>query len=169
MYLSVNQVYAKSDSQLAKNEKNDCVVRSIASAANVAYDVAHTFCKEVFNRKDKKGVQGFTIKTQMLKAENDGLKIGNKEFKVTALGKKDLKNRYKVKGEIIWRKKTLKSFIESHQKGTYFVTVANHALTVKDGELLDWGTNKFLPTRKVTDGYKLEGASNDGVQLSFDF
>ena len=67
MYLSVNQVYAKSDSQLAKNEKNDCVVRSIASAANVAYDVAHTFCKEVFNRKDKKGVQGFTIKTQMLK------------------------------------------------------------------------------------------------------
>jgi hypothetical protein len=105
----------------------------------------------------------------MLKAESNGLKIGNKEFKVTSLGKKDLKNRYKVNGEVIWRKKTLKSFIESHQKGTYFVSVANHALTVKDGELLDWGTNQFLPTRKVTDGYRLEGVSNDGVQLSFNF
>ena len=78
-------------------------------------------------------------------------------------------NRYKVKGEIIWRKKTLKSFIESHPKGTYLVTVANHALTVKDGELLDWGSNKFLPTRKVMEGYKMESNSNEGIQLSFNF
>ena len=80
MYLSVNQVYAKSDSQLAKKEKNDCVVRSVAVAANVAYDIAHTFCKEVFGRKDNKGVSGIVIKTIMMDAQDKGLKIGNKEL-----------------------------------------------------------------------------------------
>lgn len=167
MYLSVNQVYAKSDSQLAKNEKNDCVVRSVASATNVAYEVAHTFCKEVFKRENKQGVHGFMIKTQMLNAEEKGLKIGNRDYNVTVLGKKDIKNKYKVKGEVIWRQKTLKSFIESHPKGTFLVTVAKHALTVKDGELLDWGSNSFLPTRKVQAAYKLEQKNN--IQLTFDF
>ena len=169
MYLSVNQVYSKSDSQLAKVETNDCVVRSIASAANVAYDVAHSFCKEVFKRENKKGVNGFMIKAQMLNAEEKGLKIGNKDFSVAVLGKTDIKNKYKVKGEVIWRQKTLKSFIETHPKGTYLVTVAKHALTVKDGELLDWGTNSFLPTRKVQAAYKLENNNTDGLQLSFNF
>lgn len=169
MYLSVNQMYSKSNSQLAKIERNDCVVRSIAVAANVAYDIAHTFCKEVFKRENKKGVQGLVLKAEMLKAENKGLTIGNKNYNVTVLGKKDIKNKYKVKGDVIWRQKTLKSFIETHPKGTYLVTVANHALTVKDGELLDWGSNKFLPTRKVQAAYKLDSTSKEGIQLSFNF
>ena len=32
MYLSVNSNYSKTDCSLAKAEKNDCVVRSLASA-----------------------------------------------------------------------------------------------------------------------------------------
>ena len=107
------------------------------------------------------------IKTQMLNAEEKGLKIGNRDYNVTVLGKKDIKNKYKVKGEVIWRQKTLKSFIESHPKGTFLVSVAKHALTVKDGELLDWGSNSFLPTRKVQAAYKLEQKNN--IQLTFDF
>jgi hypothetical protein len=169
MYLSVNQTYSKSDSQLAKIERNDCVVRSIASAANVAYDIAHIFCKEVFKRENKKGVNGYMIKAQMLKAEDKGLTVGNKNFNVSVLGKGDIKNKYKVKGEVIWRQKTLKSFIETHPKGTYLVTVAKHALTIKDGELLDWGSNKFLPTRKVQAAYKLDSTTKEGIQLSFNF
>jgi hypothetical protein len=35
------------------------------------------------------------------------------------------------------------------------VMVAGHALTVKDGEVLDWNSNKFLPTRKVQAAYEL--------------
>ena len=46
--------------------------------------------------------------------------------------------------------------------------VAKHALTVKDGEVLDWDTNKFLPTRKVQSAYKLTPKSSNhiGKQLN---
>ena len=37
MYLKVNKSYSNFNDSLAKNEKNDCVVRSIASACNVSY------------------------------------------------------------------------------------------------------------------------------------
>jgi len=167
MYLSVNQKYASFDSQLAKSEKNDCFVRSVASAADIAYNVAHSFVKDVFGRVDKRGTNNMIIATQMLKAETSGLDIDGKKFAVRVLGKREVKNRYKLKGDVIWRKKTLKSFIQSHKLGTYIVTVANHALTIKDGEVLDWSSNSFLPTRKVQAAYELvEKEDSRGVQLS---
>ena len=43
--------------------------------------------------------------------------------------------------------------------------VANHALCIKDGELLDWDTNKFQPTRKVVSAYRLDSKNLSG-QLS---
>lgn len=165
MYLSVNQKYAQFDSELAKNEKKDCVVRSIASAADVTYKVAHEFCKNVFSREDKRGTNNFILSTQMLNAETSGIEIGNKKFAVRVLGKKEIKNRYKLQNEIIWRKKTLKSFIASHMKGTYLVLIANHALTVKDGEVFDWVSNTFKPTTKVNSAYELIEKENSG-QLS---
>jgi len=165
MYLSVNSNYSKTDCELAKAEKNDCVVRSLASATGVSYRTAHKFCKDVFGREDRKGTSNLGLTTGLLKAEKDGLKIGNKNFSIKKLGKVDTKNLYKVHGESIWRKKTLKSFMQSHPKGTYLVMVAKHALTVKDGELLDWENNKFEPTRKVMDAYKLVD-NNQSVQLS---
>ena len=63
--------------------------------------------------------------------------------------------------EKVLRQKTLKSFIESHPKGTYIVTVAKHALTVKDGEVMDWNSNKFLPTRKIQGAYKIDSKEVD--------
>ena len=36
------------------------------------------------------------------------------------------------------------------------IMVAKHALVVKDGEVFDWNTNKFLPTRKVQDVYEIK-------------
>ena len=165
MYLNVNQKYSSFNSELAKNEKSDCVVRSVASAAEVTYNVAHDFCKNVFGRIDKRGTNNMNIVTQMLKAETEGLEIGNKKFGVRVLGKKEIKNRYKLQNEIIWRKKTLKSFIASHMKGTYLVMIANHALTVKDGEVYDWTTNRFKPTTKVLSAYELIGKEKE-IQLS---
>lgn len=55
--------------------------------------------------------------------------------------------------------------MQSHPKGTYLVLVAKHALTVKDGELLDWDNNKFEPTRKVMDAYQIDEKIKE-VQLS---
>ena len=48
MYLSSNSKYSSFNCSTAKAEKNDCVVRSIASATGVSYRTAHQFCKDVF-------------------------------------------------------------------------------------------------------------------------
>ena len=165
MYLSASKVYSNSISEVSRTEKNDCVVRSIASAAEVSYKIAHDFCAKVFGREDKKGVNGMVLAASLLKAQDDGITIGNKEFDVYGLKKKEVCNKYKLKGEEIWRKKTIKSFVQSHPVGTFLVMVANHALCIKDGELLDWDSNKFQPTRKVVSAYKLIG-KNITNQLS---
>ena len=165
MYLSVNSNYSKTDCKLAKAERNDCVVRSLASATGVSYRTAHTFCKDEMGRENKKGVNNLLMTTRFIKAEDEGLTLDNKEFSIRKLGKREVKNRYKLHGEVIWRKKTLKSFMQSHPKGTYLVLVAKHALTVKDGELLDWDNNKFEPTRKVMDAYQIDEKTKE-VQLS---
>ena len=165
MYLNVNKAYGSFDSKLAREEKNDCVVRSLAVASGSAYETAHTFCNENFGRVNKKGTDNLAIVASMLKFEENGLQIGNKNFKVKKLGKVRTKNRYKLYGEVIWRVKTIKSFIESHPKGTYMIMVAKHALVVKDGEVFDWNTNKFLPTRKVQDVYEIIEEKNE-TQLS---
>ena len=116
-------------------------------------------------RESKKGVNNLFLSTRFLKAEEEGLKLDSKEFTIRSLGKKEIRNKYKLKGEEIWRKKTIKSFIQSHPKGTYIVMVAKHALTIKDGELLDWDNNKFEPTRKVVSAYQIE-QKPEVVQLS---
>ena len=160
MYLSVNKNYSNTDCKIAKAEKNDCVFRSIAAATGVSYRTAHAFCKEELGREDKKGTNNMLLSTTFLKAQDDGLKLGNKVFDVYGLKKEEVKNKYKLKGEEIWRQKTLKSFIQSHPKGTFMVLVARHALVVKDGELLDWENNKFEPTRKVMGAYKITEKSS---------
>tara|TARA_R110000744_G_scaffold162277_1_gene278884 strand:+ start:121 stop:621 length:501 start_codon:yes stop_codon:yes gene_type:complete len=164
MYLSASEVYSRR-SEVSKTEKNDCVVRSIASAAEVSYKIAHKFCEEVFGREERKGVSGLVLAAKMIKAQDDGITVGNKEFDVYGLKKKEVCNKYKLKGEEVWRKKTIKSFVQSHPVGTFLVMVANHALCIKDGELLDWDSNKFQPTRKVVGAYKLIG-KNIANQLS---
>ena len=168
MYLKVNKSYSNFNDSLAKNEKNDCVVRSIASACNVSYRTAHTFCKEKFNRVDKRGTNNMNIVTQMLKWETSGIEIGEKKLSVRVLPKQETKNKYKLHGKEIWRKKTLKSFISSHKQGTYLVMVANHALTVKDGEEYDWTANTYKPTTKVTAAYELIEKQNSGQLNLFD-
>ena len=168
MYLKVNEKYSSFDSELARNEKNDCMVRSVASAADVAYRTAHNFCKEYFGREDKRGTNNMSIATQMLLAETTGIELEGKKFGVKVLGKSRIRNRYKLKGEIIYRKKTLKSFIQDNSKGRYMVMIANHALTVIDGEVYDWKSNMYKPTSKVQSAYELIEKENSGQLSLFD-
>ena len=168
MYLNVNEKYASFDSELARSEKNDCVVRSVASAADITYRTAHNFCKEFFGREDKRGTNNMNIVTQMLLAETSGIELEGKKFGVRVLGRDRIKNRYKLKGEIIYRQKTLKSFIQDNSKGRYIVMIANHALSVIDGEVYDWNSNKFKPTTKVLSAYELIEKENSGQLSLFD-
>ena len=161
MYLDVNKAYSSFDSNLAKNEKNDCFVRALAVATGSAYETAHEKAKSSSGRPDKKGTPNENIVAQMLNYEMNGMTVGDNTYSVSVLGNKDTKNVYKLYGEKVLRQKTLKSFIESHPKGTYIVTVAKHALTVKDGEVMDWNSNKFLPTRKIQGAYKIDSKEVD--------
>lgn len=165
-YLKVNEGYASYSNNVAKEEKNDCVVRSLASATGVDYNTAHKFAKDVFGREDKKGTSNLNLVATMYNAEDKGIEIGGKKFKVEVLGKARTKNLYKLHGEEIYRKKTISSFMKDNPKGTFLVMVANHALTIKDGEVFDWGGNAFKPNRKVQSAYLLEAKkTNIGKQL----
>ena len=55
-----------SKSEIARSEKNDCVVRAIANAFKVNYDMAHVFVKENFVRKNGKGTHQTNTKLKQL-------------------------------------------------------------------------------------------------------
>lgn len=161
---SATEIKGYSNSSIAKKETNDCFVRAIASATDVNYDTAHEYVADVFGRREKQGTQ-FTSLT-MMKLEEDGMKIGNKNVKVKVLSTDEITNHYKLKGEIIKRKKTVKSFIKTFQKGTFIVGVAGHAFTVKDGVLVDNMGEEFRPTRKVTSAFAIDAPALASNQLS---
>ena len=165
MYLDVNKAYSSFDSNLAKNEKNDCFVRALAVATGSAYETAHEKAKSSFGRPDKKGTENLMITTQMLKAEDEGLKIGDIKYSVKVLGKSRTHNTYKLYGESIQRKKTVKSFIKDNPKGNFILTVSKHALAIIDGKLVDNKGEEFRPTRKVDGAYKINKPVSKNVQL----
>lgn len=158
-----NEVKGYKNSEIAKSEKNDCFVRAIATATGSHYDSAHSFVKETFDRKNKKGTQ-FMSHT-MSKLEDSGFAIDNKEFKIKVLPKSRVTNSYKLYGEIVKRKKTVKSFIKDNPKGTFILGVSKHAFTIKDGQLIDNAGEEFRPTRKVESAFRITPEVAD-VQLS---
>ena len=50
-----NEIKGYKKSKIAQSEKNDCFVRAVASATGSHYDSAHSFVKETFDRKNRKG------------------------------------------------------------------------------------------------------------------
>ena len=153
--LTTSSIKGITNSSIAKSERGDCFVRALAAATDQDYDTAHFVAKTKFGRENRKGTQGLAIKTAFLAAEEKGLEINNIVYDVKVMSKSQLTNRYKLKGEIYNRKKTVKSFIKSYPKGSYIVTVSGHALCVKDGKLIDNVGEEFRPTRKVDGAYRI--------------
>ena len=158
-----NEIKGYNLSEIAKNEKNDCFVRAVAAATGSNYDAAHSFVKEKFGRKNGKGTE--LVQAHMMNLEKNGMEIDGKEFKVSVLGSEKTTNKYKLYGEIVKRKKTVKSFIKDNPKGTFIVGVSKHAFTVKDGVLIDNAGEEFRPTRKVDCAFKIDG-KEEVTQLS---
>ena len=153
-------------SKVANKETNDCVVKAVAASIGVTYDTAHTFVKETFNREDRKGVPTKDLVENMSKLSEVGTaKIGTREVSFEVMAKPAITNMYKLYGEIIYRQKTVKSFLQDHKVGSYIVTVAKHAFAVVDGVLIDNVGTEYKPTRKVTGAYKVVDKTAD-VQLS---
>ena len=161
---SSKEIKSYNSSKLAKGEKGDCFVRAIATATDVDYDTSHKFVAKHFKRKPKKGTENHFIVKAMAGFQEEGMEIGKKRFKVLTLPKSRITNTYKLYGELIDRKKTVKSFIEDNPKGTYIVGVSKHAFTIKDGTLIDNKGNEFKPTRKVDSVYQIK-IDNPAKQL----
>ena len=140
-------------STLAAGEKNDCAVRAFANAFNITYDVAHEFTAKEFKRKARKGTHGvFTT----LKA------LGGVTFELFSNTLFPETKTYKLKcvNEPINKdythkevKYTVKTFCSKFNKGTFIVLVNKHALTVKDGIVIDNPDMRFTGYRRVVESY----------------
>ena len=143
-------------SSLAKNEKNDCAVRAFANAFNVTYDVAHAFAEDKFARKARKGVKGMFITLSKLGFASFDL-FSNTLFPETrtygihpiarSKSGKVVNTNYTHK-EV---NHTVKTFCEQYNKGTYIVIVRKHALTIKDGIVIDNPNYRFTGYRRIVE------------------
>jgi len=144
-------------SNVAKNEKNDCVIRAVANACEVSYDDAHKFVGETFNRKQGKGTQMFSFIMKQIKTikfngpaqlslfdDNSDKVVNVKHVGDAPKYGGDLINpKYKHKKVAF----TVKEFARKFNKGNYIVAVNKHALAICDGVLID-------NPDKQTDGYR---------------
>ena len=140
-------------SVLAAGEKNDCAVRAFANAFNVTYDVAHAFTAKEFKRKARKGTQNMfstLVKLGSVTFDlfSDTLFPETKEYKLVCFDKpinKDYTHK-KVKY-------TVKTFCAKYNKGTFIVLVNKHALTIKDGIVIDNPDMRFTGYRRVVESF----------------
>jgi hypothetical protein len=147
------EAITKADTK-AKGEKGDCVVRAVMNAFEIPYNGAHKFVAKQFDRQHRKGVKGTASKLMRMVDQ----KIPNLNGKtIEHIGSHPKSGRcgnnillnmqypiYKetiVDGELIKEKTyagyTVGKFIQQHQTGTFLILVSKHALTIKDGVMLD--------------------------------
>ncbi len=140
-------------SMLAAGEKNDCAVRAFANAFNITYDMAHSFTAENFKRKARKGTKAVYSTLHALGSVtfdlfSDSLFPETKTYKLKCVNK-PINTSYTHK-QVAY---TVKTFCAAFSKGTYIVLVNKHALTVKDGIVIDNPDMRFTGYRRVVESY----------------
>jgi len=143
-------------SLIAKSEKNDCAVRALANAFNVTYDVAHKFAADKFARKTCKGVKNMFQKLNELGFATFDLFSDTLFPETRTYGIHPLpRNRHgKVVNPTYTHKvvaHTVKTFCAQYNKGTYIVIVKKHALTIKDGIVIDNPDMQFTGYRRIVE------------------
>jgi len=144
-------------SSLALNEKNDCAVRAFANAFNITYDTAHKFAADVFDRKPKKGILGVFPKLSKLGFAQfdmfvDSLFPEIRTYSIHPIARNN--KRIGIVNTDYTHKvvnHTVKTFCAKFNKGTYILTVNQHALTIKDGIVIDNPNYKFTGYRRIVE------------------
>ena len=165
-YINAKDIIKSTDK--SSSEKNDCSVRAFTTALDVDYDAAHSYLKKVFKREDKKGCLKMESTARKISLSGETQKIDNVEFDLQVLPESKVTNTYKLHGEEIARKKTVKSFIKDFSKGIYLVLVSGHVFTVKNGLMIDNVGEEWRPTRKVESVIELK-LKNVLEQMEFEF
>lgn len=137
--LCVDTMKIARKSAIGAKEQNDCVVRAFMAALDISYDSSHAFVKRYLKRINRKGTYTSSYLSNIIGKVKNGKKI--KMYGVSP--SHDFLIGYKFKNaKIITNPKykkptgyTLRSFIENHPTGRYFVIVEGHAVAVVDGKL----------------------------------
>ena len=143
-------------SSLALNEKNDCAVRAFANAFNITYDLAHEFAADKFKRKAKKGTRNmFKTLAELGFASFDlfsnTLFPETRTYSIHPLARSKsgkLVNTDYTHKEV---NHTVKTFCARYNKGTYIVIVKKHALTIKNGIVIDNPNYRFSGYRRIVE------------------
>lgn len=115
------------DSVIAKKEKNDCVVRAIASSFDIPYDNSHSFVESWLGRKPFKGT--FNTVEKLKRLQKDNFRLNEKSLSL-------VEGIYLRKEGKSNRKLTVGRFLEKYNQGTYIIFVHCHAFTIKDGSII---------------------------------
>ena len=122
------------DSKIASGERADCTVATLASSFDIPYDNAHSLAQQLFDRKPKKGAERSNVYRAMMDLYQKKTKINKK--RVVKVFNTPVKE-YKCNGKLVLRKTKVNSFIKDHPEGTFFIVGRNHAMTVKNGVMID--------------------------------
>lgn len=150
-----------SDSELAKGETKDCVVKSFATSFNLSYEEAHKFVGTHFKREFRKGT--FYFEKIMNRLVQNKIILNGKSLK--NIGKLidvngfrpyySLRYKVKLKGKKVSRKMTVGKFIEKYPIGTYIVCVHRHAFTIKNGCVIGNPSDGKQAKKIITEAWKV--------------
>jgi hypothetical protein len=152
--LCVDTMKIANKSTIGINEKNDCVVRAFMAALDTSYDSAHAWVKKYLKRENKKGTYTSIHLPNVIGKVKNGKKI--KMYGVSP--SHDFLIGFRFKGaKLLTNPKykkptayTLRSFIENHPTGRYFLIVEGHAVAVVDGKLYgNTGEGTYKINRRV--------------------
>ena len=140
------------DSIIAKSEDKDCMVYATASAFDLSYDEAHAKVRMIFDRPDRKGTKTSNIVGKM-KDMADTRESINGKFVREVIDQPT--KTYHTYGKDVKRKNRVSTFIKEHTQGTYLILTSNHALTIKDGAMID-NLTKGSGSKLITKAFKVE-------------
>ena len=142
-----SKLISESQSKLAMEETNDCVVRAFMMVLDLSYDKAHKFVKDKFNRKTRQGTYTETYLKNILNCQKNGYKMSlmgyHPRHVVGRKTKKLVNSKYKKETGY-----TVKSFMEQHATGRYFLIVKGHALALVDGVLYGNSVEQYSGFRR---------------------
>lgn len=165
---SLSEVVKGITCPLSLAEKDDCAVTAFAAACDVYYTQAHEFVEKHFHREPRKGLDGMEDVLENI-FHNKVLSLGRCSFKFFCLSEKDITSYYKVDGEPIRRRMTVKSFLQIFNKGSFIILVRGHVFAIVDGVLIDHPDEHFRPTRIVESAVRVTKVQNIGTQLEIPF
>lgn len=127
--------------RISKGEQNDCFILALSAAADIKYIEAHKITTNILNRRERGGTSINENSFNSNDARNYLIKMG---IDIKGVNLQNLKT------------KTINSFIRSYNIGNYILITRNHALSVKNGEVVDFEKFKSMNKRKVIFALKVE-------------